>query len=166
MKFEEALKELRAGKTIVSRFNTIKPDGFYEIDLAECMEEDWEARETEWHPKHGAYNIASCGSIQPSSISQQKVEGAKFGMYRSTIDLAEKARDKMRAFNRLLAYVDEQLGDNPSKREWGIVYDDVHKEFAPFCVARVPLKIPYGIYMTESVAIQLCKDLNSGRVKL
>jgi len=166
MKFEEAIKELRAGKTIVSRFNTIKPDGFYEIDLAECMDEDWEAKETEWHPKHGAYNIASCGSIQPSAISQQKIEAAKFGMYRPTIGEAEKARDKMRTFNRILAYVDEQLGDNPSKREWGIVLNELDGSYEPFNVKKVFLKVPYGIYMTQSVAIQLCEDINSGRVKL
>jgi hypothetical protein len=172
MKFEEALTAMREGKKVrlprwrkgcyvcIERNTFIDEDG---IDfggmLDNILDNDWEIyEEQEWEPKGGYWCIGGDGTIFPSTRSPA---WSQFGSERSSKEQAEAARDKMRTFNRLLAYVDEH-SDPAEECNAKIFHNGI------WVWTTVPLghQLPDTILMPKRVAEQLCKDLNSGRVVL
>ena len=117
-----------------------------------------------WEPEGGEYAVNIDGIVIhqdfPSCVS-------KFGIGRKTKALAFKAHDKMRVFNRLLAYVDEFAPDYEFEYENDnccIYYDNDDNEFK----FDIFMQLQYlgTVYMPRQVAIDLCKKLNSGEVVL
>ena len=119
-----------------------------------------------WEPKGGNFTIISDGTvIRDNSIYYHR----NFGTERPTEAQAEKARDEMRIFNRLLAYRDEFAPDytpewtkstdkyyvyfNRNDKCWSKCYSNKHK--TPGC-----------IYMPKEIADALVGKLNKGEVVL
>lgn len=177
MKFEQALATMREGKKIRSKewhnhqwfwYLTDKKDKILDasgnqmsINTFDILSGSWEIyEEPKWEPKDGDWVIHNSGEIYHSDVKSFAVRD--FGLYRKNRAQAEAARDKMRSFNRLLAYVDEHSKDNEvrnfaifkSKRtnDWQA---EIMESYFPDCVL-----------MSLRVADQLCKDLNSGKVVL
>lgn len=171
MKFEEALAAMREGKKVKngSGYTTfiVSMDNLEEVELCEAVHADWEIyEEPKWEPKKGAHCVTRQGSVE---LCVSVNEACKFGIERSTHDLAIRAASKMRAFNRLLAYVDEHAPDyDPG---WG---NTLPKYFVYFSFTRNEYVVgnEYSsrdiakVYMPEKVAEKLAEDLNSGRVVL
>lgn len=165
MRFEQALAAMREGKKI--RRTCWNTNGYW-TNHSLCEEailaEDWEIyEEPKWEPEGGPWAVNSTGTVERWDSNGRRF----FGCERKTKEAAEKARDKMRVFNRLLAYVDEHApdyepdwGDNS---QWRVVYHHEHKLW----VAEATINLQGAdVYMPHEVARKLAEDLNSGRVVL
>jgi len=121
-------------------------------------EVEQESKVEKCEPKCGGFWIDSDGQVEHFKNNKGGI-ATNFGMERQTREAAERARDKMRVFNRLLAYVDEfapghefENGENNYhiKIEDGIYSMGLN-------VRRVTIG---AVYMPEAVAIELCRKLN------
>ena len=130
------------------------------------MRKELESAE-KWEPEGGKYYINGSGSV----CKEVSTTGyRKFGIERKTREAAEKARDEMRVFNRLLAYRDEFApGYEPdwdSDRELKayIEYDHTKNKWrVNFNTRRSEV---VNVYMPEDVVLELARKLNSGEVEL
>jgi hypothetical protein len=139
----------------------------------EEMEEKLEEMRSEldkvekWEPEGGKYFILGDGGItETATIFEYRV----FGTERKTREAAEKARNEMRVFNRLLAYRDEFApGYEPDMYDfnhhtWFVYYNKHEMEFRAY---NNYTNIDVGkVYMPEAVAKELVRKLNSGEVVL
>jgi len=115
-----------------------------------------------WEPEGGEYYILGSGEVRYyESHNAIKL----FGTERKTRKAAEKARDKMRVFNRLLAYVDEACGGYEFVVDGDNYYIELNNGVYIMDFDVNFMKVG-AIYMPEQVAIELCKKLNSGEVVL
>lgn len=170
MNFEEALLEKRKGKEIRRKVWdkhvcwTAELDG---LTYESVMADDWEIyEEPKWEPEGGEWFVTSSGCIATFGTFFKTRD---FGIERKTEEVAKMARDKMRVFNRLLAYVNEQA---PRwEPDWGknsdnyYVYFDHGMNQSYACGSSVNERLG-TVYMPEYVARKLVDDLNSGRVEL
>lgn len=77
------------------------------LDFDFAMGHEWQIyEEPKWEPQGGCFYVNGYGEV--TSFMYQIDE---FGTARSTKKQAEAARDKMRMFNRLLAWLDEHNGE-------------------------------------------------------
>ena len=120
----------------------------------------------QWEPVGGEWYVDCTGDASEAPSS----EGCReFGLERPTEEQAEKARDEMRVYHRLLAYVHEHAPDyeyNPDEDNYYIeknLYDfsDKYRIDSDSSYKRVGV-----VYMPEDVAGELCRKLNSGEVVL
>lgn len=165
MKFEEALAAMREGKKVrrVGWAECISLDDTDDVELSECLHVDWEIyEEPKWEPRGGQHLVSPLTVEDLTGDFRSMSDGfRRFGIQRETYEQAEAARDKMRQFNRLLAYVDEH--SDPAEECNAKIFHN-----GTWVWTTVPLghQLPDTILMPKRVAEQLCKDLNSGRVKL
>lgn len=135
-----------------------------EEELQEMREKLQASKVSEWEPEGGKWYISGEGELF-NGVSTRACR--IFGTERKTKELAQKARDKMRVFKRLLAYVDEACGGHDFKlntENYHIYYSHSDGVWRTW----------YGksseglgtVYMPEHVAKELCEKLNSGEVKL
>lgn len=122
-----------------------------------------------WEPKGGDWNIAGDGT----PFLDDPDDGYRFfGIVRETKELAEKTAEKMRKFNRLLAYVDEMCGGYEFKHNERNYY--VYKSYTYKTSDNLNWFFDYTdreevaetVYMPANVAIELANKLNSGEVVL
>jgi hypothetical protein len=110
-----------------------------------------------WKPEIGGYCVNGWGRVVFEPIVPTLHRS--FGTARKTQAEAEAASAKMRAYNRLLAYVDEH--DVPDG-----TYFYVFEAYGKFGVTRSFTKSLGTVYMSEATAHQLAKELNEGTVVL
>lgn len=171
MKFEEALAAMREGKKVkeVGYSACFDLTHLRDLDLVEAMHSDWEIyEEPKWRPEGGLWLIHDGGYVGKTSRNFDNERN--FGTLRKNKEQAEKARDKMRVFNRLLAYVDEHAPDYEpdwgasNEKKWFVFYDHPAKQWdVGYCTL---VQRPSCIFMPNEVAIKLADDLNSWRVVL
>lgn len=110
-----------------------------------------------WEPEGGEYWIHGSGRVRNGSSDP---DFAAFGTERPNRELAEDARDKMRAHNRALAYVDELEPD----------WDGSDPYAVSFCGTRYTAEPHTNEIGTVTgprwVMERLADDLNTGRVEL
>lgn len=115
-----------------------------------------------WQPAVGIYKINDRGEV----ISSQSDEMVRlFGLERKDLGVAVNASRELKAFHRLLAYRDEfEPGYRyDDKEKWYVYYNIVSDKWnCSFDGACQDVKV----YMSESVADELCDKLNSGEVVL
>jgi len=165
MNFEEALPLYREGRKIKrAGWDSWWNDASFTI--TSMLADDWIVESQKWEPKGGKWYISPAGTVThaPSHACRKP-----FGTERKTKELAEKASEEMRVFNRLLAYRDEFAPDyapkwNTSKRNYYIYYDHVDDMWA--CSSNDQFEVTGVVYFPHSVAIELVKKLNSGEVEL
>lgn len=178
MLFEEALAAMREGKKVryvganeqwflhIKECHIVNQEGKeFSLCSTSIVNYDWEiVEEPKWEPEGGDWHVNSLGAINKNAVVK---DVRLFGLQRHTKEQAEKARDKMRVFNRLLAYVDEHAPDyvwEEGEPNWYVYYSCCHNKFAvgynDFC------KNISTVYMPHEVAKRLVDDLNSGRVSL
>lgn len=122
----------------------------------------------QWEPEGGTFTIMSDGNL--SAIVPSMPNHRNFGTERKTKEQAEKARDKMRVFNRLLSYVDEHAPDyepdwdDIEPEKYCIAYNYLHEKWEK--IANNYLQTIGAVYMPRTVAENLCRKLNSGEVVL
>ena len=109
-----------------------------------------------WRPEGGGYTIYTDGEVLKAASSRIY---AKFGTERKT-------RDKMRVFNRLLAYVDEFCGGYEFAVGEDNCYVSRNRRSGFFVGADCTCNDTGKVYMPEQTAIELCEKLNSGEVVL
>jgi len=115
-----------------------------------------------WEPEGGDYYVRDNGDVLDCPTDS----GTKlFGTERKTREQAEKARDKMRVFNRLLAYVDE-FADDSTTDKWRIYHISLLNNGTYGWHREESLRSLCTVYMPKQVAIDLCEKLNSGEVVL
>ena len=134
----------------------------HELRSGTSQKEELEVKQ--WEPVGGDWFVYSEGEVS----DEPSTDGCRlFGMERSTEEQAEKARDKMRVFNRLLAYVDEHCPDfeydadeanyhidyNYNSGRYEYDWDGTYKRVG-------------AVHMSQDVAEELCRKLNSGEVAL
>jgi len=119
-----------------------------------------------WQPRRGEWFIDRMGEVA-NSISTK--EYREFGAEYQTEEQGEWARDKMRSFNRQLAWLAEN--DDGWRADWSDRLQEKHSIYHIVknnkynidsnCIIRY-LNI---IYMSEENAKKLCELLNNGTVK-
>ena len=138
---EEELKELlekKAGEVIF---------GNLEVKVKKKVEQ--------WNPKVGEWII--------DMYSEQEYAG----LVRETKEQAESAAKKMRAFNRLLAYVDEFDPDYNYRKGISNYYIYYYHGSGRYEYHYSKETQTLGaVYMSKEVARELCRKLNSGEVIL
>ena len=120
----------------------------------------------QWQPIGGEWWVDSEGDVLAGmSIDETR----QFGMERPTKEQAEKARDEMRVYHRLLAYVHEHAPDyeyNPDDDNY-YIENNLDEGVGYY---RIDWDCNYKrvglVYMPEDVAEELCRKLNSGEVVL
>lgn len=117
-----------------------------------------------WEPKGGGYIVDGSGKVCDTIIGEGKLFGG-FGSLRETREQAERAAKEMRKFNRLLAYRDEfdpeyRFTKGISNYYIGFNFDDD----SYYTSVNIDDYIPTTVYMSEKVAEELCRKLNSGEV--
>jgi len=117
-----------------------------------------------WEPVGGDYYVCSDGEVDQC----HSIEGFRlFGTERQTQEQAEKARDKMRVFNRLLAYQDEFCADYEfvkNKNNYFVYFDENNKIYdLDYNDAHYTLGV---VYFNYEIARELAGKLNSGVVEL
>lgn len=118
----------------------------------------------QWHPIGGEYCITPTGDV---SMAPSDTDYGAFGTERPTKEQAEKARDEMRAFNRLLAYRDEFDPDFEYDDGWNFYIEiDIDDSRKYTYDSDMNYKRVGVVYMSEKVAEELCDKLNSGEVVL
>ena len=133
---------------------------------ADAIRQQLAAMPKQWEPEGGLWLVSSGGH----AIEYQEFQGARdFGSERKTREAAERAAIEMRKFNRLLAYRDEFApGYEPDWRDncgkFHIYFDHSNGTFD--VDANQEWEAIGTIYMPKSVAIELCRKLNSGEVVL
>lgn len=127
------------------------------------IEEQIEKLQKKWQPIGGSYPIYWDATVDESNCVD---ENKLFGTERPTQEQAEKARDKMRVFNRLLAYHDEYCPDYdfiPNTDNYYIQYDDIIEEYTMGCEYKKSIG---KVYFCFKIAKELIDKLNSGEVEL
>jgi len=120
-----------------------------------------------WEPKGGNWYIEDCGKIY-AGCTDSEFRG--FGHFYQTKEQAEWARDKMRSFNRQLAWLAEnddgwrEDWSNSSQNKWYIGYDHSRKRYV--VMSANYFKDLKKIYMSADNAKKLADLLNSGEVEL
>lgn len=123
-----------------------------------------EQKKQKWQPVYGDFCISANGKVGQYKSSQ---EFKYFGTERQTQEQAEKSRDKMRVFNRLLSYHDEFCPDHEfviGKYNYCITYNNDLKKFT--YKSNDVLDYQCAIYFPEQIAKELSEKLNSGEVEL
>ena len=115
----------------------------------------------QWEPKGGVWSI-DCSKVEHYVI-QSKMD-IKHGLVRETKEQAERAAKKMRSFNRLLAYVDEFENRPENERFYTVRYKALVGKWEVYCIEDEDS--PFTNRMSEAVAHELCRKLNSGEVCL
>lgn len=118
-----------------------------------------------WEPKGGRHYISMEGQIMLST--QRSDEAICFGIHRETVDECVKAKDAIRTFNRLLAYRDEFDPDYEFTKgddNCFVYYNILLSKYDYFWQQNH--KMVGTVYMSEEVARELCRKLNSGEVVL
>jgi len=117
-----------------------------------------------WEPEGGKWYVDYDGCSELTRRSEK--DSRNFGTERMTEQQADKARDEMRVFNRLLAYRDEfdPDFDFEGAGEGWLIYRRV-TEFA-YGRHEYALRNIGCVYMSKEVAEELCEKLNSGEVVL
>jgi hypothetical protein len=138
-----------------------------ESDIKAVIKAKFEAenKPETWNPKGGEWTIDITGEVFTGATDR---ESRDFGTERATRELAQAASEKMRVFNRLMAYVDEVSGgweftvgcDNAY-----ISYDIEDNEYL-VSYEKSEFKGLGTVYMHIDTAHMLCKKLNSGEVVL
>jgi predicted translin family RNA/ssDNA-binding protein len=123
-----------------------------------------EQENKKWEPVGGDYCVFSDGEIdKSSSLDKSRL----FGTERPTQEQAEKARDKMRVFNKLLAYHDEFCADYEfvkNKNNYFVYFDENNKIYdLDYNDAHYTLGV---VYFNYEIARELVDKLNSGEVEL
>ena len=128
-----------------------------------------QAPKKEWKPKGGEWYIDMHGDIFNSVMVIQK--GRDFGTKYQTKEQAEWARDKMRAYNRQLAWLAEN--DDGWRADWSKSTTQTQcKYYISFYRGNYVVNYSSDItelsiiYMSETNAEKLAKLLNSGEVVL
>lgn len=131
-------------------------------------EVEQESNQKRWEPEGGEFWVSAFGNVEQSERSYQYC--ASFGVERKTRKQAEKAAKAMRTHNRLLAYVAEFAPDwkpdwgNEKLSKWAVAFNH---ETDRYQVVFYSFLEEVGIVtMPESVALELCRKLNSGEVVL
>ena len=130
-----------------------------------------EPQPTEWEPRGGEWYVRSSGDIQEFYTDD---DSRLFGTEYKTKKQAKWARDKMRSFNRLLAYVAEfdvdkngkqweANWDDEKQKKYFISYNNILKEWV--CDSS-SWNDKLSCYMSKQCAIDLAAKLNSGEVIL
>ena len=124
-----------------------------------------------WEPKGGEWFIRHYGTVG-THISDN--DSRLFGTEYPTKEQAKWAREKMRSFNRLLAYVAEFDGDKNGK-QWEADWDDEKQKKYFISYSNILNEWIYyssswndrlSCYMSEQCSIDLAAKLNSGKVIL
>jgi hypothetical protein len=133
---------------------------YEEADLFKPVWEEY--KEPLWEPKGYNWFVAHTGCVTNSTSLE---ETRNFGVEYKTKSKAEWARDKMKPYNRLLAWLAEQGEDEvPDKeKKWYILYD--HEESQYFYVERDE-DVLGVLYMTYNTVIKLRDMLNKGEIEL
>lgn len=129
-----------------------------------------------WEPNAGIYSI-EMGDDYPVKVTDTDYPNDRLseiepmyreaGLLRKTEEQAERAAKKMRTFNRLLAYVDEfdpyfKFTDHSLN-----YYISRHHESNIYEYNNISTDEIIGVvYMSQEVAKELCRKLNSGEVCL
>ncbi|MGZ3922004.1 MAG: hypothetical protein ACXVC7_17010 [Bacteroidia bacterium] len=117
-----------------------------------------------WEPVGGEYTIDAEGDVFYGEPSH---DYSFFGTERQTKEQAEKARDKMRVFNRLLAYHDEFCPDFEfvaGDENYIVHFDNMYKTYMYFqCIEKEYIGL---VYFPKNIAKELVEKLNSGEVEL
>ena len=87
-------------------------------------------------------------------------------MARPTREQADRAAEKMRIYNRALAYVDEHAPDWDGDDPYDVAFDENADEWAAIPIETSNQKRVGAVTGPAWVMQKLAKDLNSGRVKL
>jgi hypothetical protein len=148
-----------------------------EVELAYMKEQLKQSKK--WEPKAGNHFVNINGLIYPCLYHrssgprlfgvERETSGPRlFGVERETSELANKARDQMRVFNRLLAYVHEYAPDyepnwSDTSSKWYVYYTSVGIYELASIVHGNTLGV---VYMPKPVALALVQKLNSGEVIL
>ena len=124
----------------------------------------------QWQPVGGEWWVDTTGDVSEAPSSE---EHRQFGTERPTEEQAEKARDEMRVYHRLLAYVHEHAPDYVYDKDADNYYIENNldeDEGVGFDYYRTDYDCNYKrvglVYMPEDVAEELCRKLNSGEVVL
>lgn len=138
-----------------------------EPDIKAKIKAEWEAngsKPTMWNPKGGEWTVDITGLVFTGDTDR---ESRDFGTERATRELAKVASEKMRVFNRLLAYVDEACGGyifTAGCENAYVVFDFQEGVYTHNYHAFN--KTLGTVYMPRTIASELCKKLNSGEVVL
>lgn len=127
--------------------------------------------ETQWEPKGGRY-VALADECNYNVIIKKTRE--EFSLEYETKEQAKWARDYMRRFNRLLAYVAEfDIDENgiqwkpnwsdATKNKYYIYYDLIYEKWEVFNTVQYNQIM---VYMSHKYAIELVRKLNEGIVHL
>jgi hypothetical protein len=118
----------------------------------------------QWEPEGGKWFVDDCGSVECfKSIDSSRM----FGLERDTKEKAEKASNKMRAFNRLLAYHDEFCPDyefTHENKNYYVFFSESNNQY--MTDRMVNHRVIGCVFFPSQVAIELCHKLNSGEVVL
>lgn len=139
-----------------------------EPDIKAKIKAEWEAngsKPTMWNPKGGEWTVDITGLVFTGDTDR---ESRDFGTERATRELAKVASEKMRVFNRLLAYVDEACGGYEFSAGRDNAYISFDTEDNKYLVSyeASEFKSLGTVYMHLDTAHMLCKKLNSGEVVL
>lgn len=159
MNFSEALQAMNDGER-VCRTESAPYQYFYvedhklynhmgyhvkDFDIGFALRHEWQIyEEPEWEPEGGRYSCISDGLVSEHYMSSM-------GFSRPTKEQAEAARDKMRTFNRLLAWLDEH---NEDEVTLNIETDDYNRLNLTF------------LGVNDEVVDKLLTDMSEGRVVL
>jgi hypothetical protein len=125
-------------------------------------EEEKEKKIIPWEPKGGDFFFSSGGILV--GFSDEKCQ--TYGIERTSKEQAQKARNKVRQFQRLLAYHDEYCPDYEFIENGtnGIVFYDI--EIKIWKVDFYTTWAFISVYFPKNIAEDLVKKLNSGEVVL
>lgn len=160
---KEQIEKLNSGELVVHLKNK-----FDEQILIKKKVEQWEPKDGGWIIDIGKPNPVI--DIHSYPIGDMYIEQEHSGLTRETKDQAERAAKKMRTFNRLLAYIDEFDDADEENKNYCIHYNSDRKELSLdeyyCCATHIEDKRLGSIYLSEEVAEELCRKLNSGEVVL
>jgi hypothetical protein len=126
----------------------------------------------QWEPQGGEWHLSGCGEV--IEFNRMNLDYTSFGHNYPTKEQAEWARDQMRRFNRLLAYVAEHDVDENGV-QWMPDWEDITQEK---CTTEYNHKLKKWSYnvcfirqdltvvMSKQCAKNLFDKLNSGEVVL
>lgn len=114
-----------------------------------------------WQPKGGEWFVNARGEIERLPTEQVTRE---FGVEYQTKEQAEKARNAMRKYNRLLAWLAENDDgwvadwDNDDQEKWSVRYHHTSKSYET--VYNYTIRSLGSVYMSQASAEKLRKLLN------
>ena len=135
----------------------------HELRSGTSQKEELEVKQ--WEPVGGVWYVDYEGGVLDGVFSTD--ETRLFGVERPTEEQAEKARDKMRVFNRILAYVDKYCPDFEYDADECNFYIEYSYNTGRYEYdSDGTYKRVGAVYMSQDVAEELCRKLNSGEVVL